>query len=646
MPVAALNNIEKILGPRTLFEKLSFNIERGERVGLIGDNGAGKTTLFKMLTGEMTPDSGEVLVPRGTKIGVLAQDPVFTPGHSLIDEAELAFEELHNLAHELRDLEHEMGVAQGDDLDRVLKKYDEVTHAFEDAGGYAWRSKLEQSLDGVGLARHDWEKPVEALSGGQRSRLALAKLLVAEPDLLLLDEPTNHLDLAAVEWLEEYLLKFNGSVLVISHDRYLLDRLATRIVWLTRQQLSSYPGNFSAFQVQREHEEASQARARELQQADIAKQAEYIRRFQAGQRARQAAGRKKRLDRLLSSDQVVQEVTSTRGMHLKLSTDQRAGDQLLRVTSLTKQFEGRTIWKDLEFNIKRGERIGIIGPNGSGKTTLLRTLVGQIDADDGDIRWGSNLQIGYYDQRLDDFDPELSIYDEVLSSVDGYNDQQLRTALGTMNFRDEDAEKQMKLLSGGERARVQLVKLLLERPNVLLLDEPTNHLDIRSCESLERSLSNFEGTILCVSHDRYFLEKVANRLLILDPPGVIDFAGTWHDWAKKLAEKKANANASAKSQSKPAAKPAAKKVEPTPAPKPQQQAKKDNPYKRPFGTMSVSELEKQIAATEVELRKANEALADPATFRNADKSRKAQAEVERLTTKLEQLEAEYLSRGE
>jgi ATP-binding cassette, subfamily F, member 3 len=642
MPVAALNNIEKILGSRTLFEKLSFNIERGERVGLIGDNGAGKTTLFKMLTGEMTPDTGEVLIPRGTKIGVLAQDPVFTPGHSLIDEAELAFEELHDLAHQLRDLEHDMGTVEGDDLDRVLKQYDDVTHQFEDAGGYAWRFKLEQALDGVGLSRGDWEKPVEALSGGQRARLALAKLLVAEPDLLLLDEPTNHLDLAAVEWLEEYLLKFSGSVLIISHDRYLLDRLATRIVWLTRLQLSSYPGNFSAFQVQREHEELSRQKARELQQADIAKQAEYIRRFQAGQRARQAAGRKKRLDRLLSSDQVVQAVTQSRGMHLKLSTDQRAGDQLLRINGLTKQFDGRTIWKDLEFTIKRGERIGIIGPNGSGKTTLLRTLMGQLDADAGDIRWGSNLQIGYYDQRLDDFDPDLSIYDEVLSCVDGYNDEQLRTALGTMNFRDEDTDKQMRLLSGGERARVALVKLLLERPNVLLLDEPTNHLDIRSCESLERSLSSFEGTILCVSHDRYFLEKVANRLLILDPPGVIDFAGTWHEWSAKLAEKKAAASA-AKSAPKSAPKPQQKKPEPPPPPK--QASKKDNPYKRPFGTLSVADLEKQIAATERELKHANETLADPSTFRNADKSRKAQAEVERLTTKLGQLEEEFLGRG-
>ncbi|MFT3785911.1 MAG: ABC-F family ATP-binding cassette domain-containing protein [Tepidisphaeraceae bacterium] len=582
-------------------------------------------------------------------MGVLQQDPKFTPGHTLIDEAELAFVELHDLAHELREIEHHMGEVQGEELDKVLARYDEVTHKFEDAGGYAWRHKLEQALDGVGLARTDWEKPVEALSGGQRSRLALAKLLVAEPDLLLLDEPTNHLDLAAVEWLEEYLLAFNGAVLIISHDRFLLDRVANKIAWLTRRQIKTYPGNFSAFHVQKEHEELTRQKAYEQQQAHIAKQAEYIRRFQAGQRARQAKGRKSQLNRLLSSDRMVASATSSHTMHLKLSTDQRAGDQLLRVKGLTQAFDGRTIWKDLEFDIKRGERIGIIGPNGSGKTTLLRALVGQLDTDGGDVRWGSNLQIGYYDQRLDDFDPELSIYDEVLSSVEGYNDQQIRSALGAMNFSDDDVEKRMDLLSGGEKARVALVKLLLEKPNVLLLDEPTNHLDINSCESLERALNSFEGSILCVSHDRYFLDKVVKRLLILDPPNLKDFNGTWHDWANKLAEQKQAEREKANAKKQPP-----KKSAPPPppvkqaAPAPSQQSKKpkDNPYKRPFGTLSVGELEKNIAKTEKELAAAQAKLSDPNVFRRADKARQAQGEVDALTTRMQQLEAEYFSRGE
>jgi ATP-binding cassette, subfamily F, member 3 len=646
VPLIALNNIEKILGPRLLFDKLNFSLERGERLGFVGDNGAGKTTVFRLITGEMTPDRGEVVIQRGLKVGLLEQNPTFTPGNTVIDEAELAFTVLHDLAHEMRDLEHKMGEVEGEKLDQVMEKYSQVSHDFEEAGGYAWRHKLEATLDGVGMNRADWEKPVDALSGGQKSRLALTKLLVSEPDVLLLDEPTNHLDLVAVEWLEDYLLKFEGAVVIISHDRYLLDRLATRITWLTQKNIKSYPGNYTAFTQQRELQEYSQKRAFEQQQAMIDKQSEYIRRFGAGQRARQAMGRKVRLERFMSSDQMISNVASNKSLHIKLSTDQRAGDQLLRVKELTKSFDGRTIWKDAEFEIKRGERIGIIGPNGAGKTTLLKTLVGQLDADAGDIRWGSNLQIGYYDQKLDDYDPELSIYDEVLSCVEGYNDFQLREALGTMNFSGDDVEKPMEALSGGEKARVALCKLLLQKPNVLLLDEPTNHLDIASCESLERSLNGFEGTILCVSHDRYFLEKVAKRLLVIDPPNIDDFDGTWHEWHDKQAAKQSQAKASAKPQQKPQ-----QKAEPKNEPKPQPQnqsanksKQKDNPYKRPFGTLSTSDIEKQIAQTEKQITDAERKFSEPQYARDASKARNLQKEVDDLRKKLSQLEEEFLTR--
>ena len=272
MPVIQLNNIEKVLGDRLIFDKLSFAIEKGERVGLIGNNGEGKTTLFKHIVGEMNPDAGDVAIPRGTKTGYLKQDVTLTPGNTIIDEAELAFAELHDISHKLREIEHKMAEVEGAALDKLLGQYEKLQHDFDTAGGYAWQHKLEATLLGVGLGREVWETLVDKLSGGQRSRLALAKILIAEPDLLLLDEPTNHLDLAAIEWLEEYLLSFNGAVLLISHDRFLLDRLCTRIVWLTQRKLKSYPGNFTAFLQQKELEELSQARAYELQQKDIAKQ--------------------------------------------------------------------------------------------------------------------------------------------------------------------------------------------------------------------------------------------------------------------------------------------------------------------------------------------------------------------------------------
>src|SRR3954452_18582292 len=536
MPIATLTNIEKTFGQRVLFDKLNLNVYRGERIGLIGDNGAGKTSLFKALLGELPLDAGTAAVNKSVKIGHLRQDPVFDPDNTVIDEAELAFAELHETSHRLRELEHEMAHLSGEALDKVLERYQKLQHDFEIAGGYAWRHKLEATLQGIGLEKDLWEQNVATLSGGQRSPLALAKLLTAEPDLLLLDEPTNHLDLAAIDWLERYLLDYGGAVLLISHDSYVLDRLATRIVWLTGCKLKSYKGNYSAFVQQRELEELTQRRQFEQQQADIEKQQEFIRRFQAGQRSKEARGRATRLERFMKSEEMVSAVSKQHKIHLSLSTDQRAGDRVLDVRELSKAYDSRQLWRDVKFEIKRGERVGVIGPNGAGKTTLLEVLLGRRDADAGNVRWGANLNIGYYDQRLgmEEFHPENTVMEEVLGDR-SVKEQQLRDTLATLLFRGEDVYKRIGMLSGGERARVRLAQLLLDRPNVLVLDEPTNHLDIASCEALEGALSSFDGTILCVSHDRYFLDQVVGRLLVLRPPDLVDLAGTYSAWAAKEA---------------------------------------------------------------------------------------------------------------
>jgi ATP-binding cassette subfamily F protein 3 len=631
MPVVTLDNIEKTFGPRILFEHLGFLIDRGERVGLIGENGSGKTTLFKAITGEVVPDSGTVSIARSIKLGYLQQDATFDAGNTVMDEAELAFAQLHELSHRLRDIEHAMAEQSGEQLEKTLKQYQSVQHEFDLAGGYAWRHKLEATLQGVGLDQTSWQQNVETLSGGQRSRLALAKLLISEPDLLLLDEPTNHLDLMAIEWLEKYLLDFKGAVLLISHDRFLLDRLATRIVWLTRRQLSSYPGNYSSFVQQRQIQELSQERAYQLQQEDVAKQQEFIRRFGAGQRSKEAKGREKRLNRLLKSDAMIEQVQATKQIHVKLHTDQRAGDRVLRVHELSKSFPGRQLWDNVKFEITRGERIGIIGPNGSGKTTLLRVLMGEADADGGDIKWGANLNIGYYDQRLDDFDPDLTILEEVGQDRMHYKDKELRDSLATLLFRGDDVHKQMGLLSGGERARVALAELLLDRPNVLLLDEPTNHLDITSCEALEGALRGFEGTIVCVSHDRYFLDKIVGRLLIIEPPTLVDFAGGYRKWVERTS------TSSSRKSSEEVRKPGRAKPQAAKEPR-------DNPYKRPFGRMSLEELEKQIHQTEQELSDRQARFGDSEVFRDPTRAKQLQEEYESLEQKLEQLESEYFLR--
>jgi ATP-binding cassette subfamily F protein 3 len=638
VPVVSLTNIEKTFGRRTLFDRLNLGVERGERVGLIGANGSGKTTLFKLLVGEITADAGSVSIGDGVKIGYLTQDPKFTPGSTVIDEAELAFAALHDLSHRMRELEHAMAEHTGDDLEKTLKKYETVQHDFDLAGGYVWHHKLEATLLGVGLGPETWEQAVETLSGGQRSRLALAQLLINEPDVLLLDEPTNHLDLAAIEWVEDYLADFNGAVILISHDRFLLDRITTRIAWLTQAKIRSYPGNYTAFTQQRELQELTQQRQYEEQQADIDKQKEFIRRFGAGQRSKEAKGREKRLVRLLRSDAVVQQVETQKKIHLNISTDQRAGDRVLSVRDLSKSYDQKTLWKSLKFEVKRGERIGILGPNGSGKSTLLKVLLAQEDADEGELRWGANLNIGYYDQRLDIFDPENTVYEEVSQGREEAGLQALRDVLALMLFRGDDIEKPVGLLSGGERARVRLAQLLLDQPNVLVLDEPTNHLDIASCEALEGALNSFPGTVLCVSHDRYFLDKTAKRLFILEPPTMTDFEGNYSRWHDRVVAKAAAAKPQAAERSK-------KNQKSAPAQTPKSKSQnRDNPYLRPFGKLTMQELERQITETEIAVAESQQAFADAAAFKDPSRRQKLQAEHEQLTKKLQQLEAEYFER--
>ncbi len=638
MAVVSLNNIEKSFGQRVLFDHLSLAVERGERVGLIGANGSGKSTLFKLIVGQTTAEAGNVAIADGVKLGYLSQDADFTPGNRVMDEAELAFASLHDLAHRLRDVEHAMADHCGEELEKTLEKYQKLQHEFDLAGGYVWHHKLEATLLGVGLGRETWEQSVETLSGGQRSRLALAQLLINAPDVLLLDEPTNHLDLAAIEWVENYLLDFKGAVILISHDRFLLDSLATRIVWLTQAKLRSYPGNYAAFVAQKEVQELTQQRQFEEQQADIEKQKEFIRRFGAGQRAREAKGREKRLERLLKSDAVVEEVESAKKLHLRFGAEQRAGDRVLSVRELSKGFDQKELWKDLKFEVTRGERIGIIGPNGSGKTTLLNVLLGKADADAGEIRWGANLNIGYYDQRLDDFEPETSVYDEVRAGREDVAVQTIRDTLALMLFRGDDIEKPLGLLSGGERARVRLAQLLLDRPNVMILDEPTNHLDIASSEALEGAMRGFDGTLLCVSHDRYFLDKIVSRLFVLDPPKMLDFAGNYSKWNEK---QKAQAVAKTQGRDRAPRRNASSAIQ---DPKSKIQ-NRDNPYLRPFGRLSIEELERQITETEIAIAECQGAFADSNSFNEPARAQQLQNEYKSLGEKLEQLEAEYFARA-
>ncbi len=627
-------NLTHAIGTRRLFNGLSLRLDRGERVGFVGDNGTGKTTLIRCLTKEFEPDDGRISVARGVSIGHLKQDPDFPAGQSVIDVAEGAFAELHDLAGQLRVLEHDMS---GDDADAAMKKYEKVSHAFEEAGGYAWRHKLEAALDGVGLERSTWNRDVDQLSGGQRSRLQLARLLVDAPDVLLLDEPTNHLDLAAIEWLENELGRFTGAALIISHDRFLLDRLATRIDHLERGSIKSYPGNYAAFLKQAEADELARGRAFEKQQKDIDKQAEYVRRFKAGQRARQAKGREKRLNRLLGSDELVADATKKSSMHLSFVTDAVKSDRILKVSGLKKSFSGQPpLWQGIGFEVAPGDRIGIVGPNGCGKTTLLRCLVGDADADAGEVRWGPKLSLGYYDQRLEDFEPENTVLDELYPDAveAGLSEHGLRDALGAMHYSGNDVHKPMAALSGGERARVALTRLLLKKANVLVLDEPTNHLDVASREALERALRGYDGTIISVSHDRWFLDRVADRLVVFEPPQIVDFRGGWQSWLEHRAAAKEAPQQAASLKPKASAMPSKKK---DPA---------KNKFLRPYGSMATPKLEERITHVEITLSELQEDFATGVGMSDPAAAREKTAELERLTTELSQLEEEYFNRAD
>ncbi len=553
MPIAALNNLTKSFGHKALFEKLNLSIYRGQRIGLIGANGSGKTTLLRILLGETVPDDGVASIRKGVSVGHLEQNPTFTPGNTVMDEAEEAFADLKQLSHRMRDLEHEMAHLEGDDLLRVLDQYQTVQHDFELAGGYAWRHRLEATLHGVGLDDEMWEQKVETLSGGQRSRLALARALVGEPDILLLDEPTNHLDLAAVEWLEDYLADYKGAVLLISHDRYLLDRLATRIAWLQYARLMTFDGNYSHYVEQRELLELTQERAYEQQQKDIAKTEEFIRRFKAGQRSKEAKGREKRLDRLKEGEALLAAVRPDKAVHIAFATPERRRPPAERTQPEQELWPHAAVgWRHIRDDPRRARR--------HHRPQRLRK-----DHSAGNPHRPPTTRPRHGAAGLQ--------HQPGLLRADTPGPQREEHGIRRSRRRPEAAPaahprhagrpaplrrpgRQADFCSLRRRARSgALAQLLLDKPNVLVMDEPTNHLDIAACEALERTLADFPGTILCVSHDRYFLNKIATRLLILRPPSMVDFDGNYTAWHERCV-----AETAAASHRQAAAKEAARKA--------------------------------------------------------------------------------------
>ena len=526
-----LSDVYKSYGTQDVLRGTSLQVNPGEHVGLVGRNGAGKSTIFRLVRGEESADKGEVVKARGVRLGLLDQHVHFEPGSTVHESALAAFGHLQQIEHEMHELEHRMAEA-GEDLEKILERYSALQHQFEHEGGFEYAAKAEAILQGLGFDRDMWSMETSKLSGGQQNRLGLARLLLAAPDVLLLDEPTNHLDVKAVEWLEEFLQEYEAAYVIVSHDRYFLDRSCRRIVELENGKASSYTGNYSDYLVEREERREAQQRAYDNQQQLIAKTEEFIRRNIAGQKTKQAKSRRKMLEKLERLDAVRADQSSG---DFRLQAIERTGNHVLTVTDLTVGYPDKELAGVISFILRRGECLGIVGPNGSGKTTFLRTILNKIPSLQGEVRWGTKVQIGYYAQQLDDLDDRNEIIMELrrvapASATAG----ELRSFLAKFLFMGDDVYKHVRDLSGGEKGRLALAKLIYSRVNVLVLDEPTNHLDIPSREALEEALSAYEGTIVTISHDRYFLDRVATQILSLDGLGGAEhYDGDYteyHDW--------------------------------------------------------------------------------------------------------------------
>ncbi len=635
MSLITVMNLTHAHGQKPVLNRVNLALHAGQRIGLVGRNGCGKTTLMRLITGDYEPDDGVVQYTRGTRVGYLPQDPQLDGTRTLRREAEQAFAKLADL-HDQRDrLSHDMAEADGDELDRLMKRYEQVEHAIEAAGGYAIDHRIDATLHGLGLGDETFDVPVAGLSGGQKARLALAKLLLEEPDVLLLDEPTNHLDIAGRQWLERFLKEFSGAVMVVSHDRWLLDEVTDKIVEVEGGKMHEYPGNYHAYREQREQRRLEQGRVYAKQQTFIRHQKQYIDRYKTGQRAKEARGRQKKLERFIR-DEVVDSVKQEKAIGLDLPKAPRSGDNVITTstTGIGVRYDDKVLFDGFATQIKRGQRIGVIGPNGCGKSTLTSCLIGRHTPDAGSVRMGTNVSLGYYRQtheHLDDDDTPISYLQRCVP--DGAY-QSARDLAGAFLFTGDEQEKPFGVLSGGERTRAVLAGICIGGHNLMVLDEPSNHLDIPSAEKLEEALRLYDGTLILITHDRMLLQDTVDELLIFEPGKPIrHFLGTYRDWLDDQHRAEA---AALQALQRPKAKPAKK---------PNQKPAEDKP-RNPLVKMKDKELEKRIIEAESALVELDQRLADPQLYKDTDAFRAVHDARQKLAAELEPLEAEWLRRAE
>ena len=624
----SIQSVTKQFGGQIVLENVTLELHTGETVGLIGPNGSGKTTLFRLITGELQTDTGTVTRSRGLEIGYLPQEPSIALDRTLHDEVIAAFAELFELEARMHELSDRMAAEhEGPDLNRLMAEYDDVNARFITAGGYAFEQRVNEILGGLGFVSSDHKLPMAVLSGGQKCRAALGKLLLQDASLLLLDEPTNHLDIDAVRWLEKFLAGHHGGAVIVSHDRYLLDRLADRIVEIEARRLVTYPGNYTNYAKVKKVRRLTQQRQYQKDKEFIGKERDFIARHLAGQRTKEAQGRRKRLERGLAAGEFTLEVASTtRQAKFRFSDPPPKGSVALRAEGLAKRYGDKVLFDGLGFQVESGQRLGITGPNGTGKSTLLKILLGEVAPDAGRFEFDRKATLGYYAQDPEELDPETLLLEHLRAERPHFSELEARSCLARFLFTGDDVFKRLGRLSGGEQSRVRLLKLMLDAPNMLLLDEPTNHLDIRSREALEEALTEYPGTIIVASHDRYFLDRIVTHLLVLRDGRHDLYFGNYSRYIEQLEQRQASVAAGDKPRSKktkradkPATRAKGKTVEP--------------PERKRFLKLGTADLESVIFSMEEQVGELEARFGDPEIYKNGES-------VGRLRTELDQLRHE------
>ncbi|MGE5454347.1 MAG: ABC-F family ATP-binding cassette domain-containing protein [Methylocystaceae bacterium] len=620
MIVCQVQKVSKSFADKQVLRGVSLAIQAKDRIGLVGVNGSGKTTLLRCLTGELQPDAGEIVLSSSLTLGCLEQMSDNQPGITAWDAVMESFTQLIDQRRLLHELEEKMGNDEPG-LPKLMEQYARVIEEYERANGYACENTARRILTGLGFASEEFQKPVSSFSGGQKTRLNMGRLLALAPDVLLLDEPTNHMDMKSVEWLEDFIKNYAGTVFVVSHDRMFLDRVATRIAEIRGGELKSYPGNYSAYVKKKAEDDLAQQRAYQKQQTQIKQTEEYIRRFKAGIKSKQARGRQSQLERVVRITAPHRE--HHLGSHL-IKAKRESGNDVLTVDGVAKSYSDRVVLKNVQLNLKKGDKVALIGANGAGKTTLLKIVSGQIPADEGEVRLGSQVEIAYFSQEYEDLNPERTVLEEILYHFD-LTLEEARTCLGSMLFSEDDVFKLISSLSGGETGRLAFLKMILSGANFLLLDEPTNHLDIASRQVVEKMLTDYNGTVLVVSHDRYFIDQVADRVLAIEDGQSEYYWGNYSYYQEKRLEKEKTLQIEKRETKERANRPDWHLRE----------AEKERKKARRRLTQELAALEADIMETESRKNELEGILAQPSTYNDEEKARLYTSEFRKITPVLE-----------